>query len=275
MIDQKFPFANNDTTRSNGKSLILILVLLGTAAVYVSNARSQALVERISVLENEENLTARGIIVPNAEVTFSTSLVAPINDLPLKAGASFQKGDRLIGFDCGRARAELRGANAANGKQKQIFENRQKLMQRNAASAFEVEEAKADFQVTQAQVEAIEEAVKYCEIKAPFSGRVLELHSDKYELPGLSVPLLTVIDDSALEIDLIIPSKWLQWISVGGKFEFFVEETGESYQAETVRLGAKVDAVSQTIKITGKFLDRPPNVLSGMSGSARFNPAAL
>ena len=256
------------------KSLALVLTF-SVFIAYSHAVSAQSLVDRISSLEKPINLTARGIIVPNAEVTLSTSLSAPISALPLKAGAPFEKGDRLVQFDCGRANAELRGAEATSGKQRLIFQNRDKLRQRNAATVYEVAEARADYQVALSQVEAIEETVKFCEINAPFSGRVLELHSDIFEVPASNTPLLTVVDDSILELDLIVPSKWLQWIKIGGNFEFSVEETGENHQANIIRLGAKVDAVSQTIKITGIFLRRPQNVLPGMSGFARFDPPAL
>ncbi len=238
----------------------------------VCETAAESLVDRYSKYDDASGLTARGIVVANAEVTFSTALVAPISDMPLKAGAPFARGDRLVHFDCGRTRAELRGAEATQGKQKLILENRQKLKQRNAASTFEVLDAKADYDVAKAQTEAIKETVKFCEIEAPFNGRVLELHTNTHEMPGSNVPLLTVIDDSALELDLIVPSKWLQWISVGDTFDFSVEETGKMHAAVIRRLGAKVDAVSQTIKISGSFVDRPADVLPGMSGSARFDP---
>ena len=82
----------------------------------------------------------------------------------------------------------------------------------------------------------------------------------------------TQVDDSTLEVDLIVPSTWLRWVNKGTRFEFDVDELGRSYTAQVDRLGAKVDAVSQTIKITGSFVDRPGNVLTGMSGTAKFTP---
>ena len=233
---------------------------------------AESLIERVSKLESTGALTARGVIMANAEVTFRSDLAAQIIGFPVKAGSAFRSGDLLIGFDCGKLNADLRGINELEKKQQLIFENRKKLKSRNAASAFEVAEAKADYLVAKSKTEALIQVMRFCTIKAPFDGKVLELHAAKFEMPAANTPLITVVDDSVLELDLIVPSNWLRWLTVGTQFGFQVEETGETYMADIIRLGAKIDAVSQTLKITGKFRERPKRVLPGMSGVARFDP---
>jgi multidrug efflux pump subunit AcrA (membrane-fusion protein) len=252
--------------------LLPCLLAVGFCLNTIVLTSAESLVERYSKYDSTGSLIARGVVIANAEVTFSSALAAPVSHMPLKAGSAFLKGAILVEFDCGRSGAELRGAKASEGKQLLILTNKEKLKQHNAAGAFEVAEARADYQTAKAQSDAIKEVIKFCVIYAPFDGRVLELHVNTYEMPGSNAPLITVVDDSVLELDLIVPSIWLQWVSVGINFEFMVEETGQTYQAKVARLGAKVDAVSQTIKLSGHFDNRPKYVLPGMSGTARFNP---
>ena len=253
---------------------IAFSIIYGLAIVFATQGLSNAesLIERVSKLENSGALTARGVIMANAEVTFRSDLAAQINGLPIKAGSAFKNGDLLINFDCGKLNADLRGINEQEKKQQLIYENRKKLKSRNAASAFEVAEARADYLVAKSNTDALKQVIKFCTIRAPFDGKVLELHAAKFEMPAANTPLLTVVDDSVLELDLIVPSKWLRWLAIGTQFGFQVEETGETYVADIIRLGAKIDAVSQTLKITGKFRERPKRVLPGMSGLARFDP---
>jgi len=253
------------------KLAIAVLAVFSVQTLSILPISAQSLSERVARLEDLNALTARGVVIPNAEVTFSSEIVAQIIELPVKAGDVFKKGAKLVRFDCAKYDAELRGSMAIEGKQLLILNNRKKLKKRNAASAFEVAEAGADFQTAKAQVDSLKQTLRFCLVEAPFSGRVLELHADRYEMPSANVPLLTVVDDSILELDLIVPSKWLRWLTVGTGFSFDVDETGKTYQANIIRLGAKIDAVSQTIKITGKFDQRPERVLPGMSGVAHFN----
>ena len=61
--------------------------------------------------------------------------------------------------------------------------------------------------------------------------------------------LLSLLDDSLLEIELILPSKSLAWLKVGTPFEYAVDETGLRYPAAVQDIGANVDPASQTVKV--------------------------
>jgi len=213
---------------------------------------------------------ARGVVVPNAEVTLAAGLSAKISKMPFKAGESFRRGDLLVAFDCARQLADLRGAKATMGKAASFYKSKKRLKARGAAGSQEVFEAAADVANAKASVDGFSEILRLCKIDAPFNGRIVERHAETHEIPAPNAPIMTVVDDSALELDLIVPSKWLRWMKVGSTFDFSVDELGQNYRAKVARLGAKVDAVSQTIKLTGTFVVRPQSVLAGMSGTAKF-----
>ena len=224
-----------------------------------------------SVRSNNE-FDARGVVTPNAEVTLGAGISAKIEKLPFKEGQNFRKGDILVGFDCGGPQAQLRGANTPLTKAASMYNSKQRLQSRGAAGSQDVREAAADVATAKAEVDTLKETIRHCNIQAPFGGRIVERHAETFEIPAASAPILTVVDDSNLELDLIVPSSWLRWVRKGTDFEFQIDELGKSYRARVLRMGAKVDAVSQTIKMTGMFVSRPDHVLAGMSGTATFNP---
>lgn len=88
--------------------------------------------------------------------------------------------------------------------------------------------------------------------------------------PGQAV--LDILDDSSLELEFIIPSKWLAWLKPGHKFQVRIDETQKAYPARIQRIGARIDPVSQSIKaiavIDGQFAD----LLAGMSGKVELSP---
>ena len=88
-------------------------------------------------------------------------------------------------------------------------------------------------------------------------------------MPAPGKPFLKIIKSGALEIKLIVPSRWLVWLRRGQKFEFAVDETAKSYPAKVMRISTEVDPVSQTVEIFGR-LAQGTDVLVGMSGIARF-----
>ena len=238
------------------------------------NNKSQAKVDTITTgsIKSASEYDARGVVMPNAEITLGAGVAAKIKLMPFKAGQSFRKGESLVVFDCARQLADLRGAKATFGKTISFYDGKKRLKSRGAAGGQEVREAAADVATARATVDGLQEVLSLCKIDAPFNGRVVERHAETHEIPAANAPIMTVVDDSALELDLIVPSTWLRWVQKGTNFEFAVDELGRSYKARVDRLGAKVDAVSQTIKITGVFATRPSNVLAGMSGTAKFAP---
>ncbi len=241
-------------------------------AKYAEKIESQIDRMPTASIKSSSEFDARGVVMPNAEITLGAGLAAKIKTMPFKAGQSFKKGESLVVFDCARQEADLRGSKASLGKTVSFYDVKKRLQSRGAAGSQEVREAAADVATARATVDGLEEVLNLCKINAPFNGRIVERHAETHEIPAANAPIMTVVDDSALELDLIVPSTWLRWVQKGTNFEFAVDELGRTFKARVDRLGAKVDAVSQTIKITGVFSIRPNNVLAGMSGTATFAP---
>ena len=157
-------------------------------------------------IKSADKFDARGVVMANAEVTLGAGVAAKIESMPFKDGQSFRKGDSLVVFNCARQLADLRGAKANLGKATSFYQGKKRLKSRGAAGGQEVREAAADVASAKANVDGLREVISYCKIPAPFNGRIVERHAETHEIPAANAPILTVIDDSALELDLIVPS---------------------------------------------------------------------
>lgn len=214
---------------------------------------------------------ARGLIRAVREATLSAAVTGQIIKMPFSEGTSFKKGDLLVEFDCERPQAELRAAQAAMQVEQKTVETNEELERFNSIGKFDLLISVSKLNKAKAEVEALNAQIKGCRISAPFNGGVVERHLRLYESASLGEPLLRIVDTSGLELDVIVPSQWLQWLAPGTPFRFRVDETGEIAEAVVERLLPSVDPVSKTIKIIGRFSDRPAaQVIPGMSGSARF-----
>ncbi|MEM9733085.1 MAG: efflux RND transporter periplasmic adaptor subunit [Pseudomonadota bacterium] len=258
---------------------LLLSASLGTSSVFAQSAVQAVDGGTIDPMvtgsvKTPGGFDARGVVMANAEITLGAGLAAKIKSMPFKAGDSFYEGDQLVSFDCAKQQAELRGAKATLGKAASFYSGKKRLLNRGAAGKQEVREAAADVAAAKANADALAETISLCSIAAPFSGRVVERHAETHEIPAANAPIMTVVDDSALELDLIVPSTWLRWVKKGSTFNFSVDELGAGFNAKVIRIGAKVDAVSQTVKLTGTFVNKPGSVLAGMSGTANFNAPA-
>jgi hypothetical protein len=51
-----------------------------------------------------------------------------------------------------------------------------------------------------------------------------------------------------------------------------IDETGKTYPAKVTRLGAKVDPVSQSVKVVAAIDGSFPELIAGMSGKIALTP---
>lgn len=214
--------------------------------------------------------SVRGLIKPIKKAILSSELSARIIKLPYKVGASFKKGDVLIGFDCSLYAAELAAAKAEYLARAKRLENNQQLLELNAISNIEVDISEAEVQKAKADQEIAQVKVNQCSIRAPYDGRIVESLVNDYESVAKDQQLLSILNDKELEIELIVPSMWLAWLKSGTRFRISIDETGKTYNAVVSELGAAVDPVSQTIRIIGQFEADTGSVLPGMSGEVVF-----
>lgn len=212
----------------------------------------------------------RGIVSSEARAVLGSDLVARIARLPFSDGDRFSAGDTLIEFDCRRYLAELEAAEAEEKVARLSVDENEELRKHRAVGLKELEISQAKHLKAQAGARALAVRVTQCKILAPYDGRVVERVANEHEIPRANEPILKIVDDRRLEIDLIIPSTWLAWLKPGATFDFLIDETQQRHAAQIRKIGATVDPVSQTIRVKGSFLSAPTDVLPGMSGSAYF-----
>jgi len=214
--------------------------------------------------------TIRGVVKATAQATLASQVQGRISQLPFREGQRFKKGAVLVALDCSKYEAELASSQAEyRGKQK-TYENNVRLAEHQAVGQLELEVSQAEAEKASAAVKAAEINVKGCTVRAPFHGRVVKTIVNEHENVFPNDQLISLLDDSLLEIELIIPSKSLAWLKAGTAFEYAIDETGGRYPAVVQDIGANVDPASQTVKVKGRFRSQPDNVLAGMSGTASF-----
>ncbi|WPO97714.1 HlyD family efflux transporter periplasmic adaptor subunit [Pseudomonas sp. HR96] len=214
---------------------------------------------------------ARGLVRAVHEATLSAGMVAQIVKMPFAEGGAFKKGDLLVEFDCERPLAEQRAAAAAMQVEQKTVETNQELERFNSIGKFDLLISVSKLNKAKAELEALNAQIRQCKIVAPFTGRVIENKMHLFESASVSQPLLRIVDTSNLELDVIVPSQWLQWLRPGAAFSFKVDETGSVNQAVVDRLLPTVDPVSKTIKIIGRLGDASAaKTIPGMSGTASF-----
>ena len=214
----------------------------------------------------------RAQLLPRRYTTLAAEIGAKVNRLPVREGSSFRAGESLISFDCSMQQAQLNKARAALGATEKTWGANKRLNELNSVGKVELDVSEAEVAKARAEVAANAAVIAKCSVPAPFSGRVAEqkVREQQYVQPGQA--LLEILDDSVLELEFIVPSKWLAWLKPGYVFQVKIDETARSYPAKVQRIGARVDPVSQSVKLSAAIDGRFPDLIAGMSGRVTLTP---
>ncbi len=214
----------------------------------------------------------RAQLSPVRSTILSAEIPGKIDDLTVREGDRFTEGQRLVALDCGLHRARLDKAVAQEQAARRNFEVKVRLDRLRSISALELDTAAAELAAAEAESAVMRILTERCEIPAPFTGRVVEVKVKRHQYVAEGQELIEILDDRALEVEVMVPSRWLGWLAPGAPFTLRVDETGRDYPASVTRLSARIDPVSQSIKIFGTVSEGHDDLLPGMSGAARFTP---
>lgn len=206
--------------------------------------------------------------------TLAAEIGARISRIALREGERFKAGQVLVSLDCSLQAANRDRAKAVLAAAENAYAGNQLLAEHNAigkvelrTSAIEVDKARAELVFNNA-------TLAKCSIAAPYAGRVAEqkAREGQYLQPGQGV--LDIIDDGALELEFIVPSRWLAWLKPDHKFQVAIDDTRKTYPARIQRIGARVDPVIQSVKVSAVIDGSFKELVAGMSGKVELAPPA-
>ena len=221
-------------------------------------------------MEEAATFKVRAQVTPLLQTIVSNQIPATIFKINVDEGEFFKAADLLIQLDCANYEAELRKAEAQVSGSDAKFQSLKRLKQLSSASTLEIRLSEAELKSALATKDILQNRVNSCRIEAPFSGRLLRAHVTPHQFVKAGDPLILIADDTNLELELLVPSKWLSWLRADVGFHVHVDELNITIGAKVKAIGAYVNPISQLIKITATLDERPEGLLIGMSGDALF-----
>lgn len=198
--------------------------------------------------------------------TIAAELAARIQELPFKEGQTFKKGQTIVVFDCVTQQAQYQKSKAALTIAERNYRTNKQLLALGSVGRVTFENSESEYHKAKAENDELAAVVARCNILAPYDGLIVEQKVRAQQFVQIGQPILDILDNSALELEFVAPSKWSAWLVEGYRFNIRLDETGKEYPARITRVNGKIDPVSQTIKaaavIDGDFKELSP----GMSG---------
>lgn len=219
-----------------------------------------------------ERQETRAQLLPRRFTTIAAEIGAKISRLPIPEGGAFKAGQLLVSFDCSVPNAMLQKARAELSAAQQTHASNKRLYELNSLGKLELDVSASNVSKASAEVGAQQAVLAKCSISAPFAGRIAEQKAREQQFVQPGQALLDILDDSVLELEFLVPSGWLAWLKVGTSFQVDIDETRKSYPAKFIRIGARIDPVSQSVKVAAAIDGIFPELIAGMSGRVQIQP---
>ncbi|WP_075179835.1 efflux RND transporter periplasmic adaptor subunit [Neptunomonas phycophila] len=204
-----------------------------------------------------------------------TQLAAPIAgrviELKKRAGEEVKAGDLLASFDCRSIKAEENVASARLSAANTKYKVNKRLAKYDNVSSLDVELSRADVVEANAALKLVRVRLDDCNVNAPFDAEVISRDVNLHQHVSVGDPLFGLVSKADMEIEAVIPAKWLSYVKAGTSVTFTSDTTGEQVQGEIARIIDNVDPVSQTLKVIATpTLPDEHAFKPGMSGVVNF-----
>lgn len=243
------------------KYTVLLLVLL--CARYL---QAEPLAFGINGQEIRARLTAQRY------TTLSAELQAKIKRIHVREGEKFKAKQILVELDCTLQKTQLDKASVQMRMTRKNFASHQHLSTLNAIGDVELMNSKADMLKAKADKAYYQALLNKCTIYAPYDGFAGEQKVRELQFVQQGEPLLDIFNITKLELEFIVPTRWLSWLKSGHRFDINIESTGKNYPAQVMRTALHADPVSQSVKVIALIDGYFQELIPGMNAQVNIKP---
>lgn len=210
------------------------------------------------------------LLISETKLKITNRQPVRIKSLGFKDGQEFKKSDILVTFDCKQIEYDLDIQKEILKERQASLDNLQKLKKLKSTSEYSVVKAESELGQTQKLIAKYEDQMSDCVIKADYSGKVVITSATEGEFLFAGKEIMTVVNNEDLLIKAYIPVDWLDWLQVGTLFKFCIDQN--CYDGVVNRVGAEVDAISQTLDVFGRLQsENNDKLIPGLSGQITFD----
>jgi membrane fusion protein (multidrug efflux system) len=230
------------------------------------------------VVKREEwpsTINAIGTIAPVQGVTVSADLPGVIDRIAFDSGKSVQQGDILVQLDTRQEQAQLAAAQAQFEVARLNFERMRGLVEQDAVSRAEYDNAAAIHKQAEARIQEIRATIERKTIRAPFAGMlgIRQVNLGQYLTGG--DPVVPLQSLNPIYVNFGIPQQQAGEVRAGSKVHVTVGELGaREFSGRVSAVNAVVDQTTRNVQVQAT-LANPGGVLrAGMFVQAQLHLGA-
>lgn len=187
------------------------------------------------------------------DVEIGTRTSGTVVRIRVDVGSRVAAGDTLVELDASDVRARIESAEAEFRRAKRYFERIRNLERDGAATAQELDDARAGLRRAEAGAREARAQLAYVVLRAPFAGTVTARMADPGDLAVPGRPVLGLVRPGALEVAADLPAAVGGSVREGDRFLVRRPGSGEAREARVVRISPAQDPVSRRTRVELRF----------------------
>ncbi len=205
-------------------------------------------------IDHRPNTTSIGTVLALRSISLKNELAGTVREVRLRPGQLVEAGALLVALDVSVEEADLRAQEAQVALAKTILNRRQHLSQELATTQEEVDRARADLDVAQAQIARTKAVIAKKTIRAPFRARVgiADVHPGQYLDEGTLLTTLQGVSE-AVNVDFPVPQQVAGSLRVGETVEVVTVGAALPIKAKIIALDARVDPITRNAMVRARI----------------------
>jgi membrane fusion protein (multidrug efflux system) len=221
--------------------------------------------------EHRGAVTSIGTVLATRSVTLRNELAGTVKQVRLSSGQIVEAGALLVALDVSVEEAELHAQQARAQLATTTLSRVERMAERKAVSAIELDNARAELDVASAEIERTRAIIARKTIRAPFQARVgiADVHPGQFLDAGTLLTTLQGVDDAA-HVDFAVAQDVAAGLRSGGSVAVYtgVDET-TLIQARITAIDARVDPSTRNATIRARIEDANGLLTPGASVRVR------
>jgi membrane fusion protein (multidrug efflux system) len=199
--------------------------------------------------------TSIGTVVALRSITLRNEVPGTVSRVRLAPGRVVEPGEVLVALDVSVEEAELRALEARAALATTTLARLERMVERRAVSAIELDNARAERDVVGAEVERTRAVIARKAIRAPFRARVglSDVHPGQFVEAGTELTTLQGVE-SAAHVDFAVAQTVAGGLRPGDEVQVFAaHDEAIAIVARIVAVDAIVDAVTRNARVRARI----------------------
>ena len=211
--------------------------------------------------EHRESATSIGTVLALRSITLRNEVPGTVHRVALRPGQIVEPGAVLVALDVSVEEAELKAQQAQADLARTLLARTERMAERKAASAIELDQARAEHDVALAQIARTKAIIARKTIRAPFRARVgmADVHVGQFLDAGTELSTLQGVADGA-HVDFTVAQAVAAGLRAGQTVSIVAADGATPLVARIVAVDARVDPTTRNATVRARIedVDRAP-----------------